>query len=81
MVTGCPSVFHLGVLSKLPWRSSRSLTTARVGGAWRTPMPSRLNKDKVAAVSLCVAAAFSVLIVLENFLHRLVAEIQSLGFP
>lgn len=44
-------------------------------------MPSCSDKDKVVAVSLCVAAAFSVLIVLENFLHRLVAEIQSLGFP
>ena len=29
-----------------------------------------LEKDKVAAVSLCVAAAFSVLIVLENFHHK-----------
>ena len=38
-------------------------------------MPSRSDKDKVAAVRLCVAAALSMLIVLENFPHRLVAEV------
>ena len=44
-------------------------------------MPSRSDKDKVVAVSLCVAAALSMLIVLENFPHKLVAEVRPLGFP
>ena len=43
-------------------------------------MPSRSDKDKVVAVSLCVAAALSMLIVLENFPHKLVAEVRPLGF-
>ena len=57
-----------------PWRQGKKpdapVWSVRAGGLLKSPIPSRSDKDKLVAVSLCVAVAFSVLIASEFFFHK-----------